>query len=70
MKKEDGKQVKLVKMYDSELIKKGYKASKVVQDGLQGKPAAIEDDGCYIGTEEQVKYLRGRGYDAKVCKEE
>jgi hypothetical protein len=70
MKKEAGKQVKLVKLYDSELIKKGYKSSKVVQDGLQGKPAAIEDDGCYVGTEEQVQYLKGRGYNAKRCKEE
>lgn len=64
------KEVKLKKMYDSELIKKGYKSSKIVQDGLTGKPAKIEDDGCYIGTEDQVKYLKGRGYDAKVCKED
>lgn len=64
------KEVKLVKLYDSEMIKKGYKSSKPIQDGLTGTPAKIDDDGCYEGTEEQVKYLKGRGYKAKVCKEE
>lgn len=64
------KEVKLVKMYDAELIKKGYKASKIVQDGLTGKPAQIDDDGCYIGSEDQVKYLKDRGYEAKTSEEE
>jgi hypothetical protein len=64
------KEVKLVRMYDAQLMKKGYKASKIVQDGLTGKPPTIDDDGCYNGTADQVKYLKGRGYDAKVCKEE
>lgn len=58
------KEVKKVKMYDSELIKKGYRSTKIVQDGLTGKPPVIDDD-CYYGSEDQVKYLKGRGYKAK-----
>jgi hypothetical protein len=63
------KPVKLVKMYDSELIKKGYKSSKIVQDGLTGKPPVIDDD-CYYGTEDQAKYLMARGYKAKSGEEQ
>ncbi|NCX93163.1 MAG: hypothetical protein EBX40_00590 [Gammaproteobacteria bacterium] len=59
------KEVKLVKMYDSELIKKGYKSTRIVQDGLTGKPPVIDDE-CYYGSEDQVEYLKGRGYEAKT----
>jgi hypothetical protein len=63
------KEVKMKKMYDSELMKKGYKATKIVQDGLTGKPPVIEDE-CYYGTEDQVKYLKDRGYEAKLSEED
>lgn len=64
------KEVKLVKMYDSELIKKGYKSTKIVQDGLTGTPVKIDDDGYYEGTPEQLEYLKGRGYKVEVEDEE
>lgn len=64
------KEVKKVKLYDAELMKKGYKATKIVQDGLTGTPPKIDDDGYYMGTPEQLEYLKGRGYQVETEEEE
>lgn len=55
------KEVKLVKQYDSEMIKKGYKSSKPIQDGLTGKPVEINPDNSKSGTQEQLEYQKKLG---------
>jgi hypothetical protein len=64
------KEVKKVKLYDSELIKKGYKSTRIVQDGLTGTPPSIDEDGYYKGTPDQLAYLKQSGRKVEPNQEE
>lgn len=48
--------------------KTGFRSSKPIMDGLQGKPAKINEYGEYVcETEEQCAYYLSQGY--KACLE-